>query len=131
LSTRARRGRRTDRRRLVAAGTSPQLADHPLREALYGHPQQAKLSRGLPRRVRDRGKAQPGRPPPHRRPWLGGRVETEDEGAWLEIDSRTRIQGFDRQGIATLEPGDEIAARAQICKGELAGPLAVSIQPAA
>jgi hypothetical protein len=63
----------------------------------------------------------------------GSEVElsTEDEGAWLEIDSRTRIQGFDRQGIATLEPGDEIAARAQICKGKLAGPLAVSIQPAA
>jgi hypothetical protein len=59
-------------------------------------------------------------------------VDEEDEGAWLVVDTRTSIDGFDHNGIATLEPGDEVVARAQVCvgHGELAGPLAVSIAPA-
>ena len=48
------------------------------------------------------------------------------------VDSGTHIEGFDREGIATLEPGDELVVRAQVCvgNGELPGPLAVSIEPA-
>ncbi len=47
-------------------------------------------------------------------------------------DSRTRIDGFDRNGIATLEPGDAIVARVRVCEGhgELAGPVADLIEPA-
>lgn len=57
-------------------------------------------------------------------------VEEDDEDARLQVDSGTRIDGFDRQGIATLAPGDEIVVTARLCQGELAGPLADSIEPA-
>ena len=58
-------------------------------------------------------------------------LSEEDEGVWLEVDSGTRIHGFDRTGIATLEPGDDILVRARLCGlADLAGPVAVSIEPA-
>ncbi|MGH3027817.1 MAG: hypothetical protein ACRDMW_04610, partial [Gaiellaceae bacterium] len=59
-------------------------------------------------------------------------LDEEGEGLWLTVDAGSRIEGFDREGIATLEPGDEIVARAQLCvgHGEPAGPLAVRIEPA-
>jgi hypothetical protein len=57
-------------------------------------------------------------------------VEEDDGEARLEVDSGTRIDGFDRDGIATLAAGDEIVVTARLCGGELVGPLADSIEPA-
>lgn len=53
----------------------------------------------------------------------------ENEDAGLQVDSETRIEGFDRAGIATLEPGDEIAVRATFCADKLLGPVADVIRP--
>jgi hypothetical protein len=114
----------------VAAGTFPQLPDHPLHEALYGLPNRPDYRRQCEPAFALEGTVN--HVDPLRIDVESSEVELseEEEGAWLEVDSGTRIEGFDREGIATLEPGDEILARAQLCvgHGEPGGPVAVSIE---
>jgi hypothetical protein len=116
----------------IAAGTFPELADHPLHEAVYGRPNRPNYRQDCGAAFDLEGTVnQVG---PLRIDVTSSEVELneEDEGAWLVVDSQTRIQGFDRNGIATLEPGDELVVRAQVCEGngEPPGLLAVVIEPA-
>ena len=116
----------------LANGTFPQLRDHPLHDALYGSPDRPSYRTGCGTVFRL--EATVDQVSPLRVDVESSEVamDKSDEGAWLEVDAGTRIEGFDRDGIATLEAGDEIVVRAQDCvgHGELAGPLAVSIEPA-
>ena len=114
----------------VAAGTFPQLPDHPLHEALFGRPNQPDYRTECEPEFGIEGTVD--QVDPLRIDVRRSEVELDEEedGAWLAVDSGTRIEGFDREGIATLEPGDEIVVRAQLCvgHGEPAEPLAVSIK---
>ena len=115
----------------VAAGTFPQLPDHPLHEAVYGLPSRPSFRRGCGAVFDVEGTVNlvdPLRIDVERSEL---ELSEEDEGVWLEVDSGTRTHGFDRTGIATLEPGDDILVRARLCGlADLAGPVAVSIEPA-
>ena len=54
------------------------------------------------------------------------------EETQIELDARTRVEGFDRQGVATLEEGDAISIVARMCRmREADWPLADVIEPAA
>jgi len=114
----------------MAAGTFPQLPDHPLHEAVYGRPNRPDYRQECGPTFAIEGAVD--QVDPLRIDVRGSEVELDEEaeGAWLAVDSGTRIEGFDREGIATLEPGDDIVVRAQLCvgNGELAGPLAVLIE---
>jgi len=116
----------------LANGTFPQLRDHPLHDALYGSPDRPSYRTGCGTVFRL--EATVDQVSPLRVDVESSEVamDKSDEGAWLEVDAGTRIEGFDQDGIATLEAGDEIVVRAQDCvgHGELTGPLAVSIEPA-
>jgi hypothetical protein len=116
----------------VAGGTFPQLRDHPLHEALYGSPSRPSYRTGCGKVFRLEATVEQASPLRLDVQSSDVPVDESDEGAWLEVDSGTRIEGFDRDGIATLEVGDEIVVRAQRCvgHGELAGPLAELIEPA-
>ena len=113
----------------IAAGTFPQLPDHPLHEAVYGRPNRPDYRRECKPTFAIEGTVEQVDP---LRIVRRSEVELDEEaeGACVTVDSGTRIEGFDREGIATLEPGDEIVVRAQLCvgTGELAGPVAVSIE---
>ena len=115
----------------IAAGTFPELPGHPLHEAVFGRPSRPDYRQGCGAAFRLEGTVNLASP--LRIDVSGSEVELdEDEGTWLVVDSRTRVDGFDRNGIATLEPGDEIVVRAQACEGhgELPGPVADVIEPA-
>jgi hypothetical protein len=58
-------------------------------------------------------------------------LDEDQQGAWLALDARSNVDGFDRDGIPTLEPGDEIVARARVCEGhgEVPGPVVDLIEP--
>jgi uncharacterized protein DUF6281 len=119
----------------LAPGTFPELPDHPLHEAVYGLPTrpsyradcgaafvfEGTVTQVSPLRVEPAGEVP------------GGLTETTEDGehVLLQVDSGTTIEGFDRNGVATLAEGDEIRVRARACtSGELAGPLADSVEPA-
>ncbi len=116
----------------VAAGTFPELADHPLHEAVFGRPNRPDYRQGCGAAFRLEGTVDLAGP--LRIDVTASEIELDGdrEGTWLALDARTRIDGFDRNGIPTLEPGDEIAVRATVCQGhgELPGPLASLIEPA-
>jgi hypothetical protein len=115
---------------LLAPGTFPQLSDHPLLEAVYGFPDRPGLRttvcldrRDLADRLAplgsDRGANGPGES-------LAG------EETQIELDARTRVEGFDRHGVATLEEGDAVSIVARMCSmPEADWPLADVIEPAA
>ena len=111
----------------VAAGTFPELPDHPLHEAVYGLSNRPNLRLDCGSVFTIEGTVN--QVDPLRIDVESSELELseEDERTWLEVDSGTRIEGFDRSGIATLEPGDEIVILARLCQGEL---LADSIEPA-
>ena len=119
---------------LLAPGTFPQLSDHPLHEAVYGLPDRP-----------DRRSGGCGRPFA-----LTGAISRTDSLLWvrieradcpgeilageetqIELDARTRVAGFDRQGLATLEEGDAVSIVARVCRmPEADWPLADLIEPA-
>ncbi len=116
----------------VAAGTFPELPDHPLHEAVYGLPNRPNYRQDCGAAFDVEGAVN--QVDALRIDVASSEIELEqgDEGAWLEVDSGTRIHGFDRDGIATLEPGDELVVRAQVCEGhgEPPGLFAILIEPA-
>jgi hypothetical protein len=115
----------------VAAGTFPELADHPLHEAVFGRRNRPDYRQDCGEAFRLEGTVNLAAP--LRIDVTESEVElSEDQGAKLVVDAGTRIDGFDRNGIATLAPGDEIVVRAQLCEGhgELPGPVARMIEPA-
>jgi hypothetical protein len=114
----------------VAARTFPEPPEHPLHEAVYGLATRPSFRADCGAAFVFEGtvtQVDPIRIDVER---TEVDVEEDDEHARLEIDSGTRIDGFDREGIATLAPGDELVVTARLCQGELAGPLADSIEPA-
>ena len=116
----------------LAAGTFAQLPDHPLHAAVYGRPNRPNYRQECGGGFVIEGRVN--QVDPLRIDVQSSEIELSesDEGAWLVVDSGTHVEGFDREGIATLEPGDELVVRAQVCvgNGELPGPLALSIEPA-
>lgn len=117
----------------LAQGTFPQLADHPLHDAFYGLPTRPDYRSDcgptftLTGEVSGvdfnlRAKVDEAEGP--------GQALEGDE-TWLELDVRSRVVGFDRKGLPTLEPGQRVRVRAQYCKmAEADWPVAVSIEPA-
>jgi hypothetical protein len=116
----------------VAAGTFPELADHPLHEAVFGRPSRPDYRQGCGEVFRLQGTVNLAGP--LRVAVTASEIELDEDqqGAWLELDARSRIDGFDSNGIPTLEPGDEIVAQVRTCEGhgELAGPVVDLIEPA-
>ena len=55
----------------------------------------------------------------------------DDGQVWVGLDADTVVAGFDRDGLATIDAGTPVALTARVCEGELAGPLADRIEPAA
>jgi hypothetical protein len=49
---------------------------------------------------------------------------------WVDLDAETRVEGFDRNGVATIDVGDEVEITGRLCEGELWGLLADRIEPA-
>ncbi len=47
----------------------------------------------------------------------------------MEVDADTVVEGFDRDGVATIEAGTPVEITARLCGGELSGPLADLIRP--
>jgi len=84
------------------AGTFPQLPDHPLHEAVYGLPNRPDYRRECGSTFALEGTVD--QVDPLRIDVRRSEVELDEEAqsAWLVVDSRTRIEGFDREGIATL-----------------------------
>jgi hypothetical protein len=116
----------------VAPGTFPELPDHPLHEAVFGPRSRPDYRQGCGEMFRLEGTVNLAGP--LRLEVTASEVELaeDQEGAWLVVDAGTRIDGFDRKGIPTLAPGDEIVVRAQLCEGhgELPGAVADLIKPA-
>ena len=113
----------------LAPGTFPALPDHPLHEAVFGsasNPNYRKrcgqpfsfvgevTQAGLSLRV------DPTDPPPDQ---LAQLVD-DDGNIWVEVDADTVVEGFDRNGVATIDDGTPVEVTARMCEGELSGPLA-------
>jgi hypothetical protein len=56
-------------------------------------------------------------------------VPTDEEQVWVELDVETRIEGFDRNGVAAIAEGEEVTVTGRMCEGELSGPLADVVRP--
>jgi hypothetical protein len=115
-------------------GTFPALPDHPLHEAIFGSPARPSYREpcGEPFRFSGEvtiatstlrvGVAEP----------VPGQLElfTDEPEIWVDLDVETRVEGFDRNGVATIDVGDEVEITGRICEGEAWGLLADRIQPA-
>jgi hypothetical protein len=118
----------------LAPGTFPALPDHPLHDAMYGSPAKpnyrqrcgeafgfggevTQANGTLRMRVAD--------PVPEQ-------LEEDDDGqVWLELDATSRVEGFDRNGIATIAEGEQVTVTARLCeaRGEPAGLLVDVLRP--
>lgn len=117
----------------LGPGTFPALPDHPLHEAIFGSPAQPSYRQGCGGPLRFSGEVTSASfnlrvdiadPVPEQLESL------VDEGqAWVELDADSRVEGFDRDGVATIDVGDEVEVSGRICEGELSGPLADLIEP--
>ena len=89
----------------VANGTFPQLRDHPLHEALYGSPDLPSYGTGCGTVFRLEATVE--QVSPLRVDVKSADVDVDEsgEGAWLEVDAGTRIEGFDRDGIRNARGG--------------------------
>ena len=118
----------------LAPGTFPALPDHPLHDAIFGSPARPIYRQGCGERFRLVGEVTQAtfnlriRAPEE----VPGELETFEDQVWLELDTQTRVEGFDRNGVATIVEGEKIAVSARMCEGhgELPGPLVDVIRPA-
>jgi hypothetical protein len=118
----------------LGPGTFPALPDHPLHEAIFGSPAKPSYREGCGEPFRFSGevtlasfnlRVDVTEPVPEQLERL------VDEGqTWVELDAETRVEGFDRNGVATIDVGDEVVVTGRLCEGELSGPLADLIEPA-
>jgi hypothetical protein len=118
----------------LAPGTFPALPDHPLHEALYGSAEKPNYRQQCGDPFTLRGEVT--------QTSLGLRIraadpvpeqleEDEDGQVWLELDARSRAEGFDRNGVAMISVGEEVVATARLCEvqGEPTGPLVDVLRP--
>ncbi|MGH3039148.1 MAG: hypothetical protein ACRDLZ_07055, partial [Gaiellaceae bacterium] len=58
-------------------------------------------------------------------------LEEDDGQVWLELDAKSRIDGFDRTGVATIAEGEEVVVTARLCEvaGESTGRLVDVLRP--
>jgi hypothetical protein len=117
----------------LAPGTFPAFPDHPLHEAIFGSPAKPNYRQGCGEPFHFAGEVtdasfnlrlHPTGPLPEG-------LDTEEEQVWLELDVETHVEGFDRNGVATIAEGEKVVVDARLCEGhgELPGPLADLIQP--
>jgi Family of unknown function (DUF6281) len=117
----------------LAPGTFPALPDHPLHEAVFGSPASPSYREPCGTPFRFSGevtqasvtlRVDPSEPAPEQ-------LSQDDGQVWVEFDADTVVAGFDRDGIATIDVGTPVDITARLCEGELAGPLADRVEPAA
>ncbi|HXV58533.1 MAG TPA: hypothetical protein VD704_11745 [Gaiellaceae bacterium] len=113
----------------LAHGTFAELPGHPLHEAVYGTATNPDYARRCSERVVFHGVVDQVAPLRVEAEVPDAGVLVEDGRAFLSVDAGTRIEGFDRAGIPTLAPGDEVFVRARLC-GDGADLLAERIEPA-
>jgi hypothetical protein len=117
----------------LAPGTFPALPDHPLHEAIFGSPARPIYRQRCGEPFRLVGEVTQAtfslriRAPEE----VPEELETVEDQFWLELDAQTRVEGFDRNGVATIVEGQRIAVSARMCEGhgEPVGPLADVISP--
>jgi hypothetical protein len=115
----------------LAPGTFPALPDHPLHEAIFGSPTRPNYRQQCGEPLRFAGEVT--------QAWFNLRVRvadvvpeqvpTDEEQVWVELDVETRIEGFDRNGVAAIAEGEEVTVTGRMCEGELSGPLADVVRP--
>jgi len=117
----------------LAPGTFPALPDHPLHDALFGSPASPSYREHCREPFRFSGEAtqagfilrvDPDEPAPDE-------LASDDGQVWVELDARSVVEGFDRNGIVTVDAGARVDVTARLCEGELAGPLVDRLEPAA
>ena len=117
----------------LALGTFPALPDHPLHEAIYGSPTEPNYRQRCGRPFAFAGnvtgtisglRITVDEPVPEQ-------LVMDDEQVWLELDAKSRVEGFDRNGVATLAEDDEVVVTARLCKvaGEPAALLVDLLRP--
>ena len=117
----------------LAPGTFPALPDHPLHEAVFGSSSNPNYRKrcgepfGFVGEVRQGAgfslRVDPNDPPDQLLEFV------EDEGVWVEVDADTVVEGFDRNGVATIEDGTPVEVTVRMCEGEPSGPFADRIRP--
>jgi hypothetical protein len=118
----------------LAPGTFPALPDHPLHDAIYGSPAKPNYRQrcgeafgfgGEVTQANGTLRIRVADPVPEQ-------LKEDDDGqVWLELDGTSRVEGFDRNGVATVTEGDEIVVTARLCEGhgEPVGPLVDVLRP--
>jgi hypothetical protein len=116
----------------LAPGTFPALPDHPLHEAIYGSPTKPNYRQQCGESFRFAGeitqvdflRIRVDEPVPEQ-------LEKDDDQVWLELDVESRVDGFDRNGVATISEGEEVVVTARLCKvaGEPAAVLVDLLRP--
>jgi hypothetical protein len=127
-------GLEAEPRVFLAPGTFPTLPDHPLHEAIFGSPAKPNYRRRCAEQFGFRGEVTQASGTLRIRsadPVPEQLVEDDDGQVWLELDVESQIEGFDRNGIATIVEGERIAVSARMCEvhGEPAFPVADVIRP--
>ncbi len=117
----------------LAPGTFPALPDHPLHEAIHGssakpnYRQQCGDPFGFGGEVTQANlnlRIRAADPVPEQ-------LEEDDGQVWLELDAKSRIDGFNRTGVATIAEGEEVVVTARLCEvaGESTGRLVDVLRP--
>jgi hypothetical protein len=121
----------------LAPGTFPALPDHPLHELVFGSPSTPNYRKGCGEPFAFTGEVidqagfslivdPAGTPPDQVGEWLDA-----DGYIWVEVDAYSLVEGFDRNGVATIENGTPVEVTARMCEpDEIGGPLAYRIRPA-
>jgi hypothetical protein len=118
----------------LAPGTFPALPDHPLHEAFFGSPRKPNYRQRCGEPFGFTGEVSQAMFNPRIRVAepVPEQLEEDDDGqVWLELDANSRVEGFDRNGVATIAEGEEIAVTARLCEGsgEVPGPVVAVLRP--
>jgi hypothetical protein len=118
----------------LAPGTFPALRDHPLHDALYGSPAKPNYRQQCGEPFGFRGEVTQASGTLRIRvadPAPEQLAEDDDGQVWVELDATSRVEGFDRNGLATISEGEEVLVTAQVCEahGEPSGPIADVVRP--